>query len=109
MNVDPWQPLSAVEAWVRSTCAAQDIPERISDPAVLGEVATLLLPGRRGNNAAIARTRRAGALSTPVGHEPVRVESVATGPDSRKDRHVVKHGLDDSHLAGEVQVLPMSA
>ena len=45
--MDPSQPLSVVEAWVRSTCAAQDIPERISDPAVLGEVATLLLPGRR--------------------------------------------------------------
>lgn len=50
MNVDPSQPLSAVQAWVRSTCAAQDIPERISDPAVLGEVATLLLPGRHGRN-----------------------------------------------------------
>lgn len=111
MNVDPSQPLSAVQAWVRSTCAAQDIPERISDPAVLGEVATLLLPGRRGRNTtpAIARTLRAGRLLTRVWHESVRVESMAPGPDSRKDRHVVKHRLDDGDLAGEVQLLPLSA
>ncbi|MEH0110684.1 hypothetical protein V6N00_13320 [Tersicoccus sp. MR15.9] len=33
---------AAVANWVRSTCAAQGIPERISDPRVLREVAALL-------------------------------------------------------------------
>jgi hypothetical protein len=31
-----------VEAWVRRTCAEQGVPERVSDPAVIGRVVALL-------------------------------------------------------------------
>lgn len=111
MSVDAVQPLSAVQAWVRSTCAAQGIPERISDTRVLGEVVTLLLPGRSRANTGtgMSRTRGPGALLAPVGHDAVGVEPMSPRPNGGKDSHVVEDGLDDGDLAGEVQVLPLSA
>ncbi len=47
--------MTAASDLVRRTCAAQGLPERIEDPAILATIATILLTARSGNRAARER------------------------------------------------------
>jgi len=59
-----------VWAWLRASCAAQGVPEVVSDPATVGTVAVLLTGragGPPGSAAGARRTTRAPRLEPPVG------------------------------------------
>ena len=61
----------AVAAWVRETCQAQGVPEKVTEPEVLRQVGVLLgsAPGgRRAPDASASSTQTPGA---PL-HAPVR-------------------------------------
>ena len=47
-------------AWVRETCAAQGVPEKVTDPTVVAQVVALLTAGRRRPAPARQRGRSAG-------------------------------------------------
>lgn len=79
-----------VAQWVRETTAAQGLGEKVCDPSVLAEVASLL--GVRGgavraHGALAPRTDGPGAHSgAPVGLHPVLVQAVPAGNRRRQDR-----------------------
>lgn len=101
---------SVVAAWVSSTCAAQGVPEKITDPAALHELGVLL--GARAERSrahgAPAPSTRPAALSSlpPVGHDPIVVQSVPPEMNGGQDRDGVQDGFDDGDLPGEVEGLP---
>jgi hypothetical protein len=59
-----------VWAWLHASCAAQGVPEVVSDPATVGAVAVLLTGRAGGPPGSAAGARRAGRaprLQPPVG------------------------------------------
>lgn len=105
-RVDP----SVVAAWVRATCAAQGMPEKITDPVALRDIGVLL-----GARAERSRAHGAPAPSTrptappslpPVGHDPLVVQPVPPGVGGGQDRDGVQDGFDDGDLPGEIEGLP---
>lgn len=52
-------------AWVKASCAAQGIPERVADPAVLAQVGTLL-GGRQGEPPHGAQRRGGSPAGAPT-------------------------------------------
>ncbi|MBO1752763.1 hypothetical protein J4G33_13200 [Actinotalea sp. BY-33] len=67
----------AVARWVAKTCRAQGLPEKITDPAVLGQIGVLLgaRTGKpRAHGAPAPSTRIPAAPSQPpLGLHPVRI------------------------------------
>ncbi len=94
VNVPPVDHATVV-AWVRATCAAQGLPEKVSDPTILRKVAVLLRPGLAG-------------LPVPNRRYSRRVKPIAA-TDGRSDQSVIEKGGDDVALAGEGQFTPLSA
>jgi hypothetical protein len=68
-----------VWAWLQASCAAQGVPEVVSDPATVGAVA-LLLTGRAGGPPGSAAGARRGTRATRL-QPPVGIDS--GGPEDR--------------------------
>lgn len=81
------RPQEAARRLVLASCKAQGIEPKISNPVVIGRVASMLDSG-------------APDRLDPLGLETV--EAAPTGPD----RGVVQNGGDDRPPAGERQVVP---
>lgn len=68
---------SAVAEWVRESCQAQGVPEKVTEPGVLHQVGVLFgsaSGGRRAPGASAQSTQTPGApLHAPVGEHPVGV------------------------------------
>ncbi len=81
-------PVDVLKAWVQRSCAAQGLPVKVTDPAVLRQVGVLL--GR----------------SRPPAH--LDAFGVEAGPtlDRRVDGDVVDEGADDGVLAGDGEAVP---
>lgn len=62
-----------VWAWLQASCAAQGVPEVVSDPATVGAVA-VLLTGRAGRPPASAAGARRAARDVRL-QPPVRIDS----------------------------------
>ncbi len=87
-------------AWVEASCAAQGVPARVSDPAVLRRVGVLLgglLGGLRGEGS-----------EPPHRADPGRVQAAGTA-DPGPDHGVLEHGAHDGVLAVQVQPRPLVA
>jgi len=84
-------PTDVVRAWVERSCAAQGLPVKVSDPAVLHQVGVLF--GR----------------SRPPAH--LDALGVEAGPalDGAVDGDVVDQGADDGALAGDREAVPLLA
>ena len=68
-----------VWAWLQASCAAQGVPEVVSDPATVGTVAVLLTGRAGGPSAGAAGARRAT--------RPVRLQPpVRLDPGGSEDR-----------------------
>ena len=84
-------------AWVESSCAAQGLPVKVSDRAVLEGVAGLL----GGAPGASRVAPRGPALSGPPnGGETARVEPVVAA-SAGANNQVVEDGGDDPMLPGQ--------
>ena len=90
-------------AWVERSCAAQGVPVRVSDPATVDQVVTLLR-GRTPERSRAQRGSTAGPRGSdaPHGADAVGVEP-APGDCDGVDDGVVEDGFDDGGLAGEVE------
>lgn len=94
---------AAVAAWVRATTAAQGLPEKVTDTTVLADVAVMLATGT-GRSGCMARQRHArpgprpAASSTPVRHQPARIELAPTSLGSRQHPRAGEHCPDHSDL-----------
>ena len=91
-----------IAAWVQRSCAEQGVPEKVSDPATVDRVVTLL----RGRAPARSRAERAstggqGRSDAPHGTDAVGVEPVGTVGGG--DHGMIEDGLDDLGLPGEVE------
>lgn len=75
--------------WVRASTAAQGVPERVTDAAVIEAVSTLLRDGREPVTS-----------KAPHGHKPRRVERVAA-LDGGVNDNVVEDGANDGGLPSE--------
>jgi hypothetical protein len=100
-----------IAAWVASSCQAQGVPVKVTDPAIIRQVGVLLgsAPERAGAQARSARTRPLGVES----EAPLDVDAGGVkGPDSgrsRADHRVVHQGRDDRVLPGQGETFPRSA
>lgn len=92
-------------AWVARSCAASEVPLKVTDSRAVGDVAVLLL-GRAHSPAEPGL--RPSRSDPPHGLHPIGVEPVVLD-GRRSDHDVVDHGLDDRALTGEVEVGPLSA
>jgi len=83
-------------AWVDASCAEQGVAVKITDPAVLSQVAGLLgaLPALRRS----AANRPARLSGSPDRGETAGIEAVET-PLATTDYHVVENRGDDRVLA----------
>src|SRR5215207_2319014 len=81
----------AAVALVVSSCAAQGLPVKVTDPAVLGNVVTLLQTDRHED---------AVGLYTPHGTNPLGIEAVVPAA-SAADHSVVEERADDGVLAAQ--------
>jgi len=84
-------PVEVLKAWVERSCAAQGLPVKVTDPAVLGQVGVLL-----------------GRSRPPAHLDAVGVEA---GPtlDGGVDGDVIDEGADDGVLAGDGEAVPLIA
>jgi hypothetical protein len=94
-GLDVVEPLGEVDhyqvvAWVRASCEAQGLPEKVSDAAVLHSVAVLLRPALAGSPIPKRRYSR-------------RVKLVAA-TNGGGDGDVVEDGGNDAALPGEGEV-----
>ena len=89
-----------VRAWVDASCAAQQLPVKVTDETVLAMVAGLLgaAPGLPG----VPPTRRLPASTSPDHFESVGVEAVVATAGGG-DGDVVEDGGDDRVLPGQRQ------
>jgi hypothetical protein len=87
----------AAHAWVEESCAAQGLPLRVADPAVLAAVAGLLGVAPGGSRVAASSP---ASSDPPDGGETARVELVVAAP-SGADNDVVEDGGDDRVLPGQ--------
>lgn len=88
----------AARAWVEASCASQGLPVKVSDAALLAQVAGLLgVPARPA--AGGARSSPADASGAPDGRQPAEVELVVAA-SAGGDDEVVEDGGDDCVLAG---------
>ena len=95
---------AVIADWVRISCASQGLPVKVTDQALLGQVAGLLgAPPRPTVGSAPSDT--APALGTPEGREPASVELVVASSGGC-DGDVVEDGRDDRMLTGQRQRLP---
>lgn len=99
-GVDVMEPLGGVDpeevsAWVRASRAAQGLPEKVEDPAILRALAVLLRPALAG-------------LPAPKRRYTRRIKSVAaTNGGSNPD--MVQDCGDDAPLPGQGEVGPFAA
>jgi hypothetical protein len=102
-------PADRLLAWVEASTRAQGLPLKVTDPATVDRVRSLLTGGEARSRAS-ARSVRAGpggrGSEPPDRLDAGDVETFAAGDRGGMDDHVVKDGLDDRHLAGEVEVGP---
>lgn len=90
------QRLVIVAEWVESSCAEQGVPVKVTDAAVLGQVAIILV---------------AGGLPHPESHSPSdfnarRIEASAPS-DPRIDSQVVDEACNDRALAIGGKISPL--
>lgn len=100
-----------LRAFVEASCAAQGVPARVTDAAVLREV-VVLLGGTAVTPRAHARsasTRGDAAASQPPDRAHPRRVQGAGSRGAGGDDGVVEDGADDRVLAVEVQRRPLSA
>lgn len=88
-----------MRAWVEASCAAQRLPVKVGDAAVLSQVAGLLGAGPGVSRGAASSRARSGP---PHGGEPAGIELVEP-PPGRADEDVVEDGGDDRVLPGQRQ------
>jgi len=82
-------PVEGLKTWVERSCAAQGLPVKVTDPAVLRQVGVLL------------------GCSRPPSHlDAVGVEA---GPalDGGVDGDVIDEGADDGVLPGDREAVPL--
>lgn len=92
-----------VAAWVQRTCAEQGVPVYVSDAATIDRVVTLLRGGTaERTRAERGSTARSARSDSPDGPDAVGVER-SPGDLGLVDDGVVKDGLDDGGLSGEVE------
>lgn len=95
-----------VAAWVRSSCDAQGVEVKVTDPVVLTRVGVLMGEGPRVRTPA-KRRRNPGLRSQPPhGPHPVGVELADRG---RVHHGVVEDRSDDRSLPVEVERRPLGA
>lgn len=102
-------PPDRLAAWVEASCAAQGVPSRLTDPALLGRVVVLL-----GDSAEAARARARSASTrtlavrsqAPDGLHSVGVQG-AGSYGARADDGVVEHGGDDGVPPVKVEGVPL--
>ncbi len=82
-------PAAELRAWVKRSCAAQGLPVKVSDPAVLHQVEVLF-----------------GRSRPPAHLDALGVEAGAS-LHSAVDGDVVDQGADDGALAGDREALPL--
>jgi len=92
-------------AWVARSCAASQVPIKVTDARAVGVVAVLLLGRARATAQPGPRPARS---DPPHGLHPIGVEPVVLD-GGRSDHDVVDDGTDDRTLTGEVEVGPLSA
>lgn len=96
-------------AWVASSCAAQGVPVKVTDPTVVRRVGTLLGAagsGSRGRKRSGTRdAAAAGSSVLPGDGDAAGVEHVDSG-GAWSDRDVVDQGSDDRVLSRQVEVRP---
>jgi len=94
-----------IRAWVDTSCTEAGLPVRVTDGAVVTQVAALLgaAPRRRGTASVPSP-----ASQLPDGREAAGVEAVEAS-SSGMDDHVIEHGGDDRVLPGQGQGLPNAA
>ncbi len=76
-----------------SSCEAQGLDVKITDPVLIGKVAAVL---------------KAGDSGPPTGRDALRVEAIAT-TDGGADRDVLEDGAEDRALPTERQSAPRVA
>ena len=76
-----------------SSCEAQGLDVKITDPVVIGKVAAVL---------------KAGGSGSPKGRDALRVEAVATA-NGGADRDVLEDGAEDRAAAAEREPIPRGA
>lgn len=94
---EPDQPDDAIKAaahrLVVSSCEAQGLDVKITDPVLIGKVAAVLKPGGSGS---------------PPGRDALRVEGIAT-TNGGADRDVLEDGGEDRAAAAEREPIPRTA
>ena len=93
-----------VAAFVQASCAAQELPVKVTDAAVVGRLAVLLRGGAPGAGRQPGPDGRARSES-PVDLDAIRVEFPGSG-GAGSDDDVVDDGSHDGGLSGEVQPRP---
>ena len=104
-------PADRLAAWAESSCAAQGVPARVTDPLVLGRVVVLLggaAAGPRAHARSASTRADADRSQPPDGPHPVRVQAAHTWGAMRDDG-MVQQGRDDGVLPVEVESRPLSA
>jgi hypothetical protein len=82
-----------VAAWVEASCAAQGVPVKVTDPAVVRSVC-VLLGGRGAGRSRQATPAAPVALQPPDGSDPGGVEP-CPGVASGLDDGVIQDGVGD--------------
>lgn len=94
--------LRAVRAMVQRSCEAQGLPVKVSTPAVVESVATLLGSSNQASSSRSSRTSARLRSEAEDGHGAGGVDVVDPGGAGVND-DVVKDRLDDRSLSTEVQ------
>ena len=98
-------------AWVRASCQAQGVRERVTDPLVLRQVCVLLGSPTGGSPAQPRSGSRRGAganLQPPHGLDAGGVQGSGSWL-AGADHGVVEDGFHDRALPGQVEGRPLSA
>ena len=100
-----------IAAWVASSCLAQGVPVKVTDPAMIRQVGVLLgaAPGGAG-----AQARSAAPALSGVGSERQTTDTragsrVRDSGSAGSDHGVVHQARDDGVLSRQVQAFPRSA
>ena len=88
---------AAARAWAEESCAAQGLPVKVSDLAVLSAVAGLLGAAPGASRVAASSPNRS---DPPDRGEPALVELVVAAPAGADDQ-VIEDGGDDPMLPGQ--------